>query len=124
MLNKHEVIKITQKLLQEDSNVKFAYLFGSYADESYNDRSDVDIALYLDEYNFDKQLSISFELSKALNKDVDLVILNSAKNLYLLDDILRKGVLLKDNEYRVDFELKKHHQFIDFIEFKKRIYAA
>jgi len=124
MLNKHEVIKITQKLLQEDLNVKFAYLFGSYSDETYNDRSDVDIALYLDEYNFDKQLSISFELSKALNKDVDLVILNSAKNLYLLDDILRKGILLKDNENRVDFELKKHHQILDYKEFKKRIDAA
>jgi len=38
MLNKHEVIKIAQKLLREDSN----------ANESYNERSDIGIALYLD----------------------------------------------------------------------------
>ena len=124
MLNSEEVKQIAKKALKKNSNVKFAYLFGSYSDGSYNERSDIDIALYLDNYSFDKQLSISFELSKALKKDVDLLILNSAKNLYLLDNVLQKGILLKDNEKRVDFELKKHHQFIDFIEFKKRIYAA
>ena len=124
MLSETEAKIIVQKLLQNDSNIEFAYLFGSYNDGSYDERSDLDIALYLNDYSFDKQLSISFELSKALEKNVDLVILNSVKNLYLLDDILQKGTLLKDNEKRVDFELKKHHQILDYKEFKKSIHAA
>ena len=124
MLNSKEAKQIAKKILEKNSNVKFAYLFGSYADNSYNERSDIDIALYLDDYSFDKQLSISFDLSHALKKNVDLVVLNSAKNLYLLDDILQKGILLKDGEKRVEFELKKHHQILDYKEFKKSIDAA
>jgi predicted nucleotidyltransferase len=112
------------KELQSDTNVEFAYLFGSFADGSFNDRSDVDLALYLKKVDFDTQLKISFELSKVLKKDVDLVVLNKAKNLYLLDDIIQKGIVIKDSDKRVDFELRKHHQFLDFVEFKKRIYVA
>jgi len=112
------------KELQNDANVEFAYLFGSFADGSFNDRSDVDLALYLKKVDFDTQLKISFDLSKVLKKDVDLVVLNKAKNLYLLDDIIQKGIVIKDSDKRVDFELRKHHQFLDFVEFKKRIYVA
>ena len=110
--------------LQSDTNVEFAYLFGSFTDGSFNDRSDVDLALYLKKVDFDTQLKISFDLSKVLKRDVDLVVLNKAKNLYLLDDIIQKGIVIKDSDKRVDFELRKHHQFLDFVEFKKRIYVA
>ncbi len=112
-------------ILQNDTNVEFAYIFGSYADNTFTDRSDVDVAVYFKEYNFDIHLSLSFRISQATTKDTDLVVLNKAKNLYLLDDILRKGVLLKDDEdKRIDFELLKHHQILDYKEFKKSINAA
>ena len=112
-------------ILQNDANVEFAYIFGSYADNTFTDRSDVDVAVYFKEYNFDIHLALSFKISQITTKDTDLVVLNKAKNLYLLEDIIQKGILLKDDEdKRIDFELLKHHQFIDFIEFKKRIYAA
>ena len=116
--------KLLEQKLKEIPNVEFGYLFGSYSDGSFHDRSDVDIALFLDDYSFDEQLSVSFELSRVLQKDVDLVVLNSVKNLYLLDDILQKGILIKDSKIRVEYELKKHHQILDYKEFKKRIYAA
>jgi len=112
-------------ILQNDANVEFAYIFGSYADNTFTDRSDVDVAVYFKEYDFDKHLELMTKISQATKKDTDLVVLNKAKNLYLLEDIIQKGILLKDDEdKRIDFELLKHHQFIDFIEFKKRIYAA
>ena len=116
---------LVKKVLKSDTNVEFAYLFGSYSDNTFTERSDVDIAVYFKEYNFDIHLALSFKISKITTKDTDLVVLNKAKNLYLLEDIIQKGILLKDDEdKRIDFELLKHHQFIDFIEFKKRIYAA
>ena len=121
------LVDIEQILIQKLQNIdgiEFAYLFGSYANGSFNDRSDVDIALYLKKDNFDMQLDISFDLSRRLEKDVDLVILNKAKNLYLIEDIIQNGIVLKDSDKRFDFELKKHHQFLDFKEFKKRIYVA
>ena len=98
-------------ILQNDANVEFAYIFGSYADNTFTDRSDIDIAVYFKEYNFDIHLSLSFRISQATTKDTDLVVLNKAKNLYLLDDILRKGVLLKDDEdisFRSEIEMSNN----------------
>jgi len=119
-----EIRQILVKEFEKEPNIEFAYLFGSYADDTFSERSDVDVALYLKETDFDTQLKINFNLSRLLNKDVDLVVLNKTKNLYLLDDIIHKGVLLKDSEKRVDFELRKHHQILDYKEFKKSIDAA
>ncbi|MBA1437604.1 MAG: nucleotidyltransferase domain-containing protein [Epsilonproteobacteria bacterium] len=60
------------------NEVVFAYLFGSYA------RGD-----YIKEFNdFDTKLKIHHKLEVALKKEVDLVVLNSAKNFNLLENIL------------------------------------
>jgi predicted nucleotidyltransferase len=124
MLSSSKVKQLVQNYFEENKNIEFGYIFGSYADETFNNRSDVDVAIYLKEGSFDIELSIHFELSRLLDKDVDLVILNKAKNLYLLEDIVTKGILLKDHDKRFDFEIRKHHQYIDYIEFKKRINAS
>ncbi|WP_421716471.1 type VII toxin-antitoxin system MntA family adenylyltransferase antitoxin [Arcobacter arenosus] len=110
--------------LKNKSDVKFGYLFGSYAHNKYTDNSDLDIALFLENYSLDTQLEISFELSKILKLEVDLVILNHIKNIYLLEDILNNGILIKDNEQRIDFELIKEHDILDFKAFRKLIDAA
>jgi len=118
------LIDKVKSILQNDANVEFAYIFGSYADNTFTDRSDVDVAVYFKEYDFDKHLELMTKISQATKKDTDLVVLNKAKNLYLLEDIISKGIVLKDSERRIDFELRKHHAYLDYIEFKKRIDAA
>jgi len=117
------MIKQLQNKLSTDNNVLFGYLFGSYASGTPNSRSDVDMALFLKNTSLDAQLQINYELSKLLRKDVDLVVLNSIKNIYLLEDILRNGVLLKDNQGRIEFELKKEHEILDYKAFKRYIDA-
>jgi len=117
------LINQLKEVLQNYSNISFAYLFGSYADETFTDRSDVDVAVYFKDYDFNKHLELMSKISKITQKDTDLVVLNKAKNLYLLEDIISKGILLKDSEKRIDFELRKHHEYLDYIEFKKRIDA-
>jgi len=83
-------LSLSQQLLQlvSDENIQFAYLFGSYADDTFTDKSDIDIAVYLDDYSFDVQLSLYHVLEKVLHKDVDLVCLNEVRNIYLLENIL------------------------------------
>ena len=116
---------LVKKVLQNDSNVLFGYIFGSYADGSFDDNSDVDVAVYFKEYTLDAHLDLIHNISKETLKETDLTVLNKAKNLYLLEDIITKGKLLKDDgDKRIDFELRKHHQYLDYIEFKKRIDAA
>ena len=119
-----QLVEQLKKLIADLDVISFGYLFGSYADKTYTQKSDVDVALYLDDTSLDTRLQIIYELSKALQKDVDLIVLNDLKNIYLLDDVLQKGIVLKDDEKRIDFELKKQHEILDYKSFKKMIDAA
>jgi len=105
-------------------DVVFGYLFGSYAQNRQTVKSDVDIALFLKETSLDTRLQINYELSKLLHRDVDLVVLNDVKNLYLLESIFRDGVVLKESGERFDFEVIKQHAILDFKAFKRYIDAA
>ncbi|MEA3373965.1 MAG: nucleotidyltransferase domain-containing protein [Campylobacterota bacterium] len=119
--------KLTASLRELDS-VLFAYLFGSQATKQTHNNSDVDVAVFIasDKLDLDEQLTIHHALSKALHQEIDLVILNNLKSLTLLENILKDGVLLKDttNDLRELFELKSHHDILDYKAFKRSVHAA
>lgn len=116
--------KQLQDLLKNNELVSFAYLFGSYARGDAAARSDVDVAVYLVDPSFDNRLRVHHDLAVALNREVDIVVLNDVKNIYLLEAILREGILLKDSDNRAIFEVEKQHAIIDFKNFKRYIDAA
>lgn len=120
------MIKIDEikSILNNFEEVLFAYLFGSYANGTFRDSSDVDIAIYLKEVSLDNELQINYQLSKFLKKDADTLVLNKVKNLYLLESIFKEGIVLKDNEKRLDFELMRQHDILDYKAFRKYIDAA
>ena len=118
------IVKTLSQHLKLMPDVVFGYLFGSYANGDYQERSDVDVALFLQKSDLDTQLQINYELSKFLGKDVDLVVLNNVKNLYLLDAIFNEGKVIKDDRKRLEFEVKKQHEILDFKVLKKMIDAA
>ena len=119
------MIEKLKTILSEDDNILFAYLFGSYSKGEEHARSDVDIAVYFKEESFDEQLRVISELSKSVKLEVDLVVLNHVKNMFLLEEIMN-GHLLKDSETdeRAYFEVKKMHEIIDYKSFKRRLNAA
>ena len=123
MLDKTILNKLKNYLLS-NKEIIFAYLFGSYANDTHHPNSDVDIAIYLKNDTLDTLLQINYEISKLLKKDADIIVLNKAKNIYLLENIINNGIILKDAPQRVDFELIKQHQILDFKAFKKMINAA
>ena len=53
-----------------------------------------------------------------------LRVLNDIKNIYLLEDIIKNGIILKESEQRFDFELIKQHDILDYKVFRKYIDAA
>ncbi|MEN4053308.1 MULTISPECIES: nucleotidyltransferase domain-containing protein [Sulfurimonas] len=117
-----------QKIIATIDEVEFAYLFGSYAKKTQSARSDIDIAVYLKkQYNhFDTKLKIHHKLEINLHKDIDLIILNSAKNFTLLEDIFNEGIVLKEakNDERLLFELAKEHEIQDYKVFKRMLDVA
>jgi len=126
--------EVLTSYLKTNSNVEFGYLYGSYSQNTQTNTSDIDIALYLNDTSLDVKLQIIYELSKTINKslqsnnyaqkDIDLVVLNEVKNIYLLEKILTDGIVIKDDSKRVDFELKKWHEVLDFKAFMRYIDAA
>ncbi len=101
----------------------FAYLFGSVATGEAAPLSDVDIAVCLEGGKsaalFEDRLSLYADICRALkSNDVDLLVLNSATNLIILEDVVRHGVILYDRnpDLREEFELKVLHRAIDFRE--------
>ena len=93
-------------------HVLFSYIFGSAARNEQQPLSDIDIAVYLTSRPFEQYPDMKFtlhaEFCRALKRDdIDLVILNTAGNLILLDEIVRSGMVVydRDPEARENFEL-------------------
>jgi predicted nucleotidyltransferase len=116
--------KKIKNFLKDEKNIVFAYIFGSYVNGNYHKNSDIDIALFFDEYSFDNYLDITHKLEKLLYKKVDIVVLNNSKNIYLLEDIIRNSIVIKDSHKRDDFELKRWHEILDFKELNARLEVA
>ncbi|MBZ4660487.1 MAG: nucleotidyltransferase-related protein [Desulfacinum sp.] len=103
--------------------VLFAYLFGSSATEGLCAGRDVDLAVYFDRKRLSPEeaatarASLYAHLSRKLGRnDIDLVILNTARNLLLVDRITRDGIVLvdRDRDRRFDFEVAVQHRAMDF----------
>lgn len=102
-------------------DIVFAYLFGSAARGEITLLSDIDIAVYFSSRSkgsySDMKLTFYGDLCRTLKRnDIDLIILNSLRNIILLDEITKTGVLLfdRDPDLRQEFECKILHQAIEF----------
>ena len=72
-------------------NVKRAFVFGSACTKDFNDNSDIDIIVsfqkrYFDNY-IDNFFSLESELSKLLQRDIDLVTEETIQNPYFIQSI-------------------------------------
>jgi len=120
---REKVICKLKEFFKNRKDVVFAYLFGSIAYNNYNSKSDIDVAVYLDSDKdlFDERINLIVELEKKFKKDVDVIILNTTKSVFLKYVIFREGELVseKDTEKRVDFELKAMRDYFDYAPYIK-----
>jgi uncharacterized protein len=117
-------------LEKKKAHIAFGYVFGSVARGEALPLSDLDIAVFLrkpEEVNsVDFKLDLTADLCRKLQRnDIDVVILNYAKNLILIEEIIREGVVIfdQDLELREDFEQRVLHQSIDFRR-QRRLYVG
>ena len=123
MNQKLEKIKET---LRTNSNVEFAYLFGSRAKGISGERSDWDIAIYFrkDPRKLSKWtvFSLEAELSKEIGNEVQITVLNNLDSPVFLFQIINDGLLLVDSkpEKRILFEAQTLTKYHDWQHFLKR----
>lgn len=106
------------------------YLFGSTSAGKENRFSDVDIAVLFapdvpaKEYS-SKSLLLINDLSRLLDKNVDVVVLNKA-TCFLKFQILQKGSRIYENPKRTrhDFETRAIMEYFDFLPIRKRLETA
>jgi len=88
--------------------------------------SDIDLAFYAKPAQdmSDLKLALYADCSRLLRRnDIDIVILNELRNLILADEIITNGVVIYDSEpdCRISYEVRVHHQTIDFKHQRKML---
>lgn len=110
------------RTIEKDPEILFAYIFGSYAKGTQNERSDIDIAVYLrDESSLERdplypsRLAINIERALVEKRTVDVRVLNGS-TLRFRNQVLRFGKLLfsRDEKKRIGFETSSLSQYYDF----------
>jgi len=105
-----------------------AYLFGSRAKGEAGPTSDVDLAVLLHDAagncGLELRLDLYADCCRALKRnDIDIVILNTTRNQFLLEEVVSRGVVLYQDDVglREEFEVKVMHDFIEFRDHRKRV---
>jgi predicted nucleotidyltransferase len=106
-------------------DVRLAYLFGSIAAGSARRSSDADIAVLFDEVPVPAVLDLLSErLGAAVERPVDLVVLNLAPPLVAREVITRGRLLLcRDDGDRVRFETRTTARYQDTAHLRRVQYA-
>lgn len=119
--------KTSIDFFKKDKSIFAVYLFGSQANGRTNKYSDIDIAVLFDdkitkgEYT-QRQIAITMNLTAALNKEIDVIVLNRA-SLFLRYHILKEGIKIYERFDRTEhnFEAQAIVQYFDFLPVKNRI---
>jgi len=105
--------------LATQPDVAAVYLFGSLAGERATPHSDVDIAILLADASDplaagDRQLQLMGELERFADREVDVVILNTAPPI-LRHQVFRHGWLIyeRDRQARAEFEVRAGQTYAD-----------
>jgi hypothetical protein len=101
-----------------EKKVAVAYLFGSRAVKVETSHSDVDLAVLLFEASkklFEYYLYLVSNLSRILENEVDLIVLNNSPPL-LQHQVIKHGKIIycRDEEARITFEARVQSEYLDF----------
>ena len=127
MINTKQVIK---DYFVHKKQVLSVYLFGSVAKGKENRFSDVDIAVLFDfsvdkgRYT-DKCLFIMDGLSKTLNRNIDVAVLNNASSFFK-SHILKNGIKIyeKPGSNVNNFRAQSIVEYLDYLPIRKRLEKA
>lgn len=118
-MKKENLITALKEIMEKETEILFAYLYGSYALNFIHSKSDIDIAVYLIPSNINDYIQKEKELSAAIITklhidNIDLRILNTLPFL-LKYKVIKEGIpiIIKDEAERVDFETMIMNRFFE-----------
>ena len=128
ILNKEDILDILNsneiKKLLSKYNIKSLIRFGSINTEEFYEYSDVDLAVISDiKLSFDDLITLEFTLQGLLNREIDIIDLNSSTlDIFIKINILNTGVLI--HTFDDNFTLNKFYNSVDrtYIENENYIY--
>lgn len=120
-MEKKDLLEKLDEFLDEINKqypIAFAYLFGSFATETYNKESDIDIAIMFQErYESTKEVIVKGNIidlgMKCFQRKLDIISLYSAAPL-LKYEIVKKGIPIKESKKRSEFESLALREYFDF----------
>ncbi|WP_187647530.1 type VII toxin-antitoxin system MntA family adenylyltransferase antitoxin [Nitrosophilus labii] len=89
-----DYLKSYKKQLLKKYNIKRIILFGSFAKDTQNEKSDIDIAVEIENPSFLLLFEIKEELEKKFKRKVDIVRLREKMNRYLKNRIQKEGIIV------------------------------
>ena len=115
-----EVIeKIKNKILQA-IDCEAIVLFGSYARETQNEESDIDIAFKSNQVITKKDIfKLKQELEDIANKDIDLINLDDIGDIFRYEILINGKTLYCKDEFK--FELYKLDMYREFLDLNESI---
>ena len=103
------------KILLNEISCEAIVLFGSYARQTQNSESDIDIAIKLKEKIDNKKLyELQSILEDKLNKDVDLINLDEIGDTFRYEILISGKTLYCEDEFK--FEMYKLDMYREFLE--------
>ena len=105
--------------------VEVLYLFGSQVRSSKKKRSDIDVGMFVDMYEYKRKpymdLELSIFLQDRLKLEADVVIMNFSSAI-IQHEIIKTGLRIfeKSHELRAFFELNAFRDYIDIISYQKK----
>lgn len=121
-----DLIKSLTEYFNNDDNILFVYLFGSYACETQKDTSDIDIAVFLNDNDYYVyKVKKKVELENIFKKEVDIIILNDAPPL-LKHQVFEHGKLLKcdDRDFLKEYKIKSLYEYFDYTHVSNIIFES
>lgn len=114
--------KIIQEYFDPIAEIISVDLFGSYAQNRQSDKSDVDIAILCDRNSIPdplKQISWREDLSDLLQKEIDLVCLNTASPIIGMQvEQTRKNLLLKNPREYANYQMALYTDYAELKEWR------
>ena len=118
-----EKLKIIKQYILENINCEAIVLFGSYARESQNEESDIDIAIKpITNINKKELFYLSQELEEKIKIEVDLVNLDEINDSFKYEILINGKTIYCKDELKFElYKLDMYRQYLELNESRKII---